>query len=74
MKVLKNDFLVADREASGFPATYWYGDLYECPVCSTQIATGFGAQMYKSHQVEAADALVFDYEPNAAAAEKAGAA
>ena len=43
MTVVQNDFPICDGEVAGFPSTVWIGDLYECPVCKTQIVTGLGS-------------------------------
>jgi len=48
MRVYENEFLVKDKPAEGpggcvYPPAVWSGDAYECPVCGTKIATGFGA-------------------------------
>jgi hypothetical protein len=42
MLPVKNEFMVKDKPEGGFPSTYWYGDLYECPECKAQVVTGFG--------------------------------
>ena len=54
---IQNEFLVKDEATEKFPATYWYGDLYECPSCNNKIVTGFG-QPLKSEPKE--DALEFE--------------
>ena len=62
MKCAENDVIVKDQELSGFSATYWRGDRYECqhPDCSHAVIVGFGKPMaaYGDHSPEA---LVFDY-------------
>lgn len=45
MPCVKNEVMVKDKAADGFPSTYWYGDQYECPECGAQIITGFGNGM-----------------------------
>lgn len=40
MRCEKNGQLVNDVEAGGFPSTYWHCDVWECPICHKQIATG----------------------------------
>ena len=42
MRCVKNNRVVCDPEAAGFPSTYWLGDEYECPECRVRIVTGFG--------------------------------
>jgi len=42
MRCVKNNRVVRDPEAGGFPSTYWLGDEYECPECEARIVTGFG--------------------------------
>ena len=38
----KNDQIVNDKSFDGFPATFWMGDLWECPTCKHQVVTGRG--------------------------------
>jgi len=38
----KNEQLVNDKSFEGFPATFWMGDLWECPACKHQVVTGRG--------------------------------
>jgi len=45
MNCEKNEALVRDREAKGYPSTYWYGDRFKCPSCEIQIIVGFGRPM-----------------------------
>lgn len=37
MRVEKNSVFVNDPEVAGFPATYWHGDRWVCPVCQARI-------------------------------------
>ena len=45
MKCTKNEILVKDRPAEGYPSTYWSGDIFACPQCGQEIITGFGMPM-----------------------------
>ena len=38
----KNAVLINDPAARGFPATYWYADMWECPGCKHQVIVGRG--------------------------------
>ena len=62
MRCVKNNRVVRDPEAGGFPSTYWLGDEYECPDCGARIVTGFGAAMSLVVDAERASALEFEYE------------
>jgi len=62
MRCVKNNRLVADPEADGFPSTYWLGDEYECPDCGCRIVTGFGLAMSGPKVQPEEAALMFDYE------------
>lgn len=42
MRVQENDFAVRDPEAHGFPSTFWWGDLFQCPGCEIEIVSSFG--------------------------------
>lgn len=62
MRCVKNNRLVCDPEAGGFPSTFWLGDEYECPGCGVQIVTGFGKALASSPGVGYGEALEFRYE------------
>ena len=62
MRCSKNDFLVRDPEAGGFPSTYWLGDEYYCPACGVRIVTGFGKPMDDNPGPPQSAALEFRYE------------
>ena len=38
----KNEQVVNDKAFGAFPATFWMGDLWECPTCKHQVVTGRG--------------------------------
>jgi len=62
MRCVKNNRVVRDPEAGGFPSTYWLGDEYECPDCGARIVTGFGVPISLVVDAERASALEFEYE------------
>ena len=62
MRCKKNNRLVADPEAGGFPSSYWLGDEWECPECGSRIVTGFGKPMDTHPGSDYGEAVVFDYE------------
>ena len=41
MRCEKNSQIVCDTEACGFPSTYWVGDVFKCPECSSEVVVGF---------------------------------
>ena len=41
----KNDQLVNDAAIGNFPATYWFGDLFACPRCGSEIVVGRGQKL-----------------------------
>ena len=41
MACVENQFLVRDPAGPGFPSTYWFGDRFQCPDCSSEIVAGF---------------------------------
>ena len=45
MRCKLNGQLVNDLDVGNFPATYWLGDLIECPCCANQVVVGFGHQL-----------------------------
>lgn len=49
MKCTKNDFIVADEEFEGAPATYRNGDLFSCPKCGCKVVISFGMKYYGEH-------------------------
>ena len=49
MRCYKNSQLVRDPEVSGFPNTYWSGDVWKCPGCSCKVVTGFGAKFERNN-------------------------
>jgi len=55
MRCKKNEIVVKDPEAGGFPSTYWIGDLWECPTCGAEIATGFGKPITHERAASIAD-------------------
>ena len=62
MRCVKNNRIVRDPETTQFPATYWLGDEYECPVCEQRIVTGFGVPI-PVNPAPACEVLEFRYEP-----------
>lgn len=68
MRCTRNNRLVKDPEAGGFPSTYWLGDEYCCPVCAARIVTGFGKAMVpnaddvRGLEEECGPSLEFAYE------------
>lgn len=62
----KNDAMVNDVSAGNFPSSYWMGDLFECPVCHTEIVTGFGRPMSAElweRGFSAMGSITFAHEP-----------
>ena len=53
MKLERNDQLVNDIEAGGYPSTYWRCDIWECPVCHHQIASDFGSELAEHSLIDA---------------------
>jgi len=51
----ENEYLVRDKATKGFPSTFRYGDLYECPDCGHQIVTGFGQPLKHDPKEDALD-------------------
>ena len=45
MRCKENDKLVNDVTSGCFPSTCWLGDMFECPVCFSEIVLGFGAEI-----------------------------
>lgn len=45
MRCKLNDQPVNDLAVGNFPATYWLGDLMECPCCAFEIVLGFGREL-----------------------------
>jgi len=59
MLIKKLGIAVKDKAFGAFPATMWYGDLYECSSCGIQMITGFGQAMEAARYPE--DILQFEY-------------
>ena len=57
MRCEKNDQAVNDRAIEPFPATYWRGDRFKCPECSTEVVIGFG----RACQEPIPDSIEFRY-------------
>jgi len=61
MRCEKNDRLVNDPPAAGFPSTYWAGDEFTCPTCGVAVVTGFGESWVPASVPP--DSLEFTYKP-----------
>jgi len=62
MRCVKNNRLVRDPEADGFPSSYWLGDEFKCPGCGIRIVTGFGKAMGHNPGPRYGEVLEFRYE------------
>jgi predicted RNA-binding Zn-ribbon protein involved in translation (DUF1610 family) len=63
MRCKQNEVMVNDPPSPGFPATYWYGDVFKCPRCGHEIVTGFGVGMAHEDLTpnECGRSLLFEY-------------
>ena len=52
MRCEKNSQMVHDPEAGGFPSTYWVGDVFKCPECSSQVVVGFSKSGFSKEEWE----------------------
>lgn len=52
------DVIETFGEDSDVPYKVWKADLYECPKCHFQVATGFGQLNYAEHYQEGFPALI----------------
>ena len=72
MRCEKNEQLVNDVSAGNFPATYWAGDLFECPTCRVSFVVvyqaaarqaGVAAEVQRQRGRNTDSSITFAYSP-----------
>lgn len=58
MRCAKNGFLINDPAVGVFPATYWFGDKFECPDCQAAVVVNCGASV-TAQQCDPSQSLEF---------------
>jgi len=71
MRCVKNRQLVHDPKVGDFSETFWIGDKYECPICKSEIVTGFAEKKFLREEIEKITtsqdreaAIPFVYDPS----------
>jgi len=59
MQCKENEISVKDAAVGNMPSTVWYGDLFACPDCGAEVATGFGAGIATTNEATLEKAVLF---------------
>lgn len=52
MQCERNGRIVHDPKVGDFPATYWVGDEFKCPLCQHSIVVGFARKDFTAEELK----------------------